>query len=156
MLLKVWESISSMWYQQAHWVALTSVFHSPGVWPPSTPGLAAPTGAEPQSSTSPLTLHSERRSPGSGQCRLSHPLKHPEQALSPQCLLFILQGNLFPVAHLQRICLPMQEMQVLPLGREAFLEKEMATHSRILSWKIPRTKEPGRLQSIGLQRIGYD
>ena len=50
----------------------------------------------------------------------------------------------------------MQEMQVLPLGREASLEKEMATHSRILSWKIPQTKEPGRLQSIGLQRIGYD
>ena len=73
--------------------------------------------------------------------------------------LFILQGSLFLVAHLQRICLPMQEkeeMQVLPLGRDASLEKEMATHSRILSWKIPQTEEPGRLQSIGLQRVQYD
>ena len=65
MLLKVWENISNMWYQQAHWVALTSVSHSPGVWPPSTPGLAAPARSEPQSSTSPLTPHPERRSPGS-------------------------------------------------------------------------------------------
>ena len=36
------------------------------------------------------------------------------------------------------------------------LEKEMATHSSILAWKIPRTEEPGRLQSMGLQRVGQD
>ena len=36
------------------------------------------------------------------------------------------------------------------------LEKEMATRSSILAWKIPRTEEPDRLQSIGLQRLGHD
>ena len=41
----------------------------------------------------------------------------------------------------------MRETQVRSLGREDPLEKEMATHSSILAWKIPRTEEPGRLQS---------
>ena len=50
----------------------------------------------------------------------------------------------------------MQETQVRSLGREDPLEKEMATHSSILAWKIPRTEEPGRLQSVGLQRVGHD
>ena len=45
----------------------------------------------------------------------------------------------------------MQETRVQSLGREDPLEKEMATHSSILAWKIPRTEEPGRLQSAGLQ-----
>ena len=36
------------------------------------------------------------------------------------------------------------------------LEEEMATHSSILDWKIPRTEEPGRLQSMGLQSVGHD
>ena len=40
--------------------------------------------------------------------------------------------------------------------REDPLEKEMATHSSILAWRIPRTEEPGGLQSIRLQRVGYD
>jgi len=40
------------------------------------------------------------------------------------------------------------------LGQEDFLEKEMATHSSILAWGIPWAKEPGRVQSMGLQRIG--
>ena len=47
-------------------------------------------------------------------------------------------------------------MHVQPLGEEDPLEKEMATHSRILFWTIPRTKEPGRLWSIGLQRVRHD
>ena len=42
------------------------------------------------------------------------------------------------------------------LGREDLLEKEMATHSSVLAWKIPWTEEPGRLQSMGLQRVGHD
>ena len=46
--------------------------------------------------------------------------------------------------------------QVQPLGQEDPLEKEMATHSGILAWRIPRTEEPGGLQSTGLQRIGHD
>ena len=48
------------------------------------------------------------------------------------------------------------ETQVQSLGREDLLEKEMATHSSILAWKIPWTVEPGRLQSMGLHRVGHD
>ena len=44
-----------------------------------------------------------------------------------------------------------QETCVQPLGREDPLEKEMATHSRILAWEIPRIEEPGRLQSMRSQ-----
>ena len=43
----------------------------------------------------------------------------------------------------------MQEMQFLSLGREDPLEKEMATHSSILAWRIPWTEEPGGLRSMG-------
>ena len=49
-----------------------------------------------------------------------------------------------------------QETQVLSLGLEDPLEKEMATHSSTLAWKIPWTKEPGGLQSMGSQRVGHD
>ena len=50
----------------------------------------------------------------------------------------------------------MHETQVQSLGGEDPPEKEMATHSSILAWEIPWTEEPGRLQSIGLQRVGYN
>ena len=50
----------------------------------------------------------------------------------------------------------MQETGVRSLGREDPLEKEMATHSSILAWKIRWTEEPGRLQSMGLQRVRHD
>ena len=49
-----------------------------------------------------------------------------------------------------------QETWVLSLGWEDPLEKEMATHSSTLAWKIPWTEESGRLQSIGSQRVGHD
>ena len=49
-----------------------------------------------------------------------------------------------------------QETRVLSLGWEDPLEKEMATHSSILAWKISWTQEPGALQSMGLQRVGHD
>ena len=42
------------------------------------------------------------------------------------------------------------------LGQEDPLEEEMATHSSILAWRIPWTEEPGRLQSMGSQRVGHD
>ena len=45
---------------------------------------------------------------------------------------------------------------VQSLGREESLKEEVATHSNILTWKIPWTEEPGRLESIGLQRVGHD
>ena len=47
-----------------------------------------------------------------------------------------------------------QETQVRCLGWEDPLQKEMATHSSILAWRISRTEEPGRLQSMGSQRVG--
>ena len=50
----------------------------------------------------------------------------------------------------------MRETRVPSLGREDSLEKEMAPHSSTLAWKIPWREEPGRLQSMGLQRIGHD
>ena len=50
----------------------------------------------------------------------------------------------------------MQETQVRSLVQEVPLEKKMATHSSILAWKIPWMEEPGRLQSVGLQRVGHD
>ena len=48
------------------------------------------------------------------------------------------------------------ETQVQSLGWEDPLEKGMATHSSILAWRIPWTEEPGRLQSMGSQRVGHD
>ena len=50
----------------------------------------------------------------------------------------------------------MLETRVRFLGQENPLEKEMATHSSILAWKIPWTEELGRLQSMGSQRVGHD
>ena len=49
-----------------------------------------------------------------------------------------------------------QETQVRSLGQEDPLEKEMATHSSTIAWKIPWMEDPGRLQSIGSQRVGHD
>ena len=54
-------------------------------------------------------------------------------------------------------CLPVTlETSVQSLGQEDPLEKEMATHSSTLAWRIPRTEEPGRLQSMGSQRVRHD
>ena len=50
----------------------------------------------------------------------------------------------------------MQETWVRSLGWEDPLEKEMAPHSSTIAWKIPWMEEPGRLESIGLQRVGYN
>ena len=50
----------------------------------------------------------------------------------------------------------MREAQVRSLGGEDPLEKGMVTHSSILAWRIPWTEEPGRLQSMGLQRVGHN
>ena len=49
-----------------------------------------------------------------------------------------------------------QETHVRSLGQEDPLEKETATHSSILAWRIPWIEEPGRLQSTGSQRVGHD
>ena len=49
-----------------------------------------------------------------------------------------------------------EEMRVQSLGQEDLLEKETATHSSILAWRIPWTEEPGKLESMGLQRVRYN
>ena len=49
-----------------------------------------------------------------------------------------------------------RETRVQSLGQEDPLEEEMATHSRILAWRIPWTEEPGGLQSMGSLRVGHD
>ena len=50
----------------------------------------------------------------------------------------------------------MQEMWVQSLGGEDPLEEGMAAHSNILAWRIPMDREPGRLLSLGSQRVGHD
>ena len=50
----------------------------------------------------------------------------------------------------------MRETQVQSLGQEDPLEKEMATHSITLAWRIPWREEPGRLQTMGSLRVGHD
>ena len=54
-----------------------------------------------------------------------------------------------------RISLPLQETWVQSLGWKDPLEEDMATHSTILAWEFPWTEEPGGLQSMGSQRVGY-
>ena len=89
--------------------------------------------------------------------------------LQADSLLSEPQGSFFltlPPALIKVLCipsgsvvknlLPMQKMRVQSLVQEDLLEKEMATHSSIFVWEIPRTEEPGRLQPTGLQRVGHD
>ena len=61
-------------------------------------------------------------------------------------------GSVKSLPAMQETALPVQETQVRSLGWEDRLEKEIATHSSILAWKISWTEEPGGLQSMGLQR----
>ena len=69
----------------------------------------------------------------------------------------ILSTNLgFPGGSDSKESPAMQETQVRSLGQEDPLEKEMTTHSSILVWRISWTEEPGRLQYMGLQRVGHD
>ena len=65
-------------------------------------------------------------------------------------------SNILLVAQTVKSLPEMQETQVQSLGWEDPLKKEMATHSSILAWRIPWTKEPDGLQSTELQRFGHD
>ena len=60
------------------------------------------------------------------------------------------------VAQIAKIPPAMQETLVRSLSHEDPLEKEMATHSSILAWRIPWTEEPSELHSMGSQRVGHD
>ena len=62
----------------------------------------------------------------------------------------------FLVAQMVKHLSTMRETWVQSLGWEGLLEKEIAIHSSILAWKIPRKEEPGRLQSVGSQRVRHD
>ena len=73
--------------------------------------------------------------------------------LGPSVLLFV---HLCAVAQTVKRLSTMRETQVRSLGWEDPLEKEMATHSSVLAWRIPWTEEPGGLQSTGWQRAGHD
>ena len=68
----------------------------------------------------------------------------------------VLKGRASLVAQRLKRLLPMQETRIRSLGQEDPLEKEMVTHSSILAWRIPWTEKPGRLQSMGSQRVGHD
>ena len=68
----------------------------------------------------------------------------------------MLQVNISLVAQSVKRFSTMQETRVQSLGQEDLLEKGMATQSSILAWKIPWMEEPGRLQSMGSQRVGHD
>ena len=72
-------------------------------------------------------------------------------------LVFAMQlmGSSLVAQRLKRLP-SMQDTWVRSLGQEDLLEKEMATHSSILAWRIPWTEEPGGLQSTGSQRGGHD
>ena len=70
-------------------------------------------------------------------------------------LPFVLCYSFSLVAQMVKNLPTMQETQVLSLGGEDPLERRMATHSSILAWRIPWTKETGRLQSMGSQIVGH-
>ena len=72
----------------------------------------------------------------------------------PSCFMLFSRASL--VAQRLKRLPAMQETWVQSLGWEDPLEKEMATHSRILAWRIPWMEEPGGLQSTGSQRVGHD
>ena len=64
--------------------------------------------------------------------------------------------ELWLVAQMVKHLPTVRETWVQSLGQEDTLEKEMATHSGILAWEIPWMEEPGRLQSMGPERVGHD
>ena len=72
------------------------------------------------------------------------------------CIIVLITQLSSLVAQMVKHLPTVRETQVQSLGWEDLLEKEMATHSSIHAWKIPWMEEPGRLQSMGLQRVGHD
>ena len=70
-------------------------------------------------------------------------------------VIWVLLGASLVAQRLKRVP-AMRETRVRSLGWEDPLEKEMATHSSTLAWRIPWREEPGRLQSMGSQRVGHD
>ena len=76
---------------------------------------------------------------------------------APKSLQIVIAAKKLKGAYsLEKHLSTMWETWVRSLGWEDPLEKEMAIHSRTIAWKIPWTEEPGRLQSMGSQRVGYN
>ena len=99
------------------------------------------------------------------RCRESWIPNESESQYRPVC--FYSDVNISSLGHLGHLGLPlvaqslkrlpgMWETRVRSLGWEDPLEKEMATHSSTLAWRTPRREEAGRLQSMGLQRVGHN
>ena len=82
-------------------------------------------------------------------------LRSQAQWLYP-ALSSLLFGTCLLVAQTVKHLPTVRETRIPSLGQEDLLEKAMATHSSILAWKIPWMEEPGRLQSMGLLRVGHD
>ena len=81
----------------------------------------------------------------------------PVCGLPVHCMIMILRKDKTSlVAQILKQLSTMLETRVRSLGWEDPLEKEMATHSNTIAWKIPWMEEPGRLQSMQLQRVGHD
>ena len=72
----------------------------------------------------------------------------------PKCSLEVFNSQVnYSMAHSERNLSAMLEVRIWSLGQEKPLKKEIATHSRILAWRIPGTEEPGGPQSVGSQRV---
>ena len=76
--------------------------------------------------------------------------------LSSSSSVYVYSTSASQVAQRLKHLPAMQETWVQSLGQENPLEKEMATHSSTLAWRIPWREEPGRLQSMGSQKLGHD
>ena len=95
---------------------------------------------------------------------VSSPLTHPQKLTHSSVLFclpfcYILEYSWLRASHVSQWVKKQSSMQktlVWPLGQVGPLEEGMAIHSSILAWRIPWTEEPGRLQSMGSQRVGHD
>ena len=89
---------------------------------------------------------------------LDHPVEDGQQfSLSETNFIKYIPISMSSLVAQMVKCLPtMRETWVQSLGREDPLEKEMATHSSTLAWKILWMEDPGRLQFMGLQRVGHN
>ena len=94
--------------------------------------------------------------PYQGDCSVFYPRQVFQFFNLSIYLSIYLSFTYIPVTQMVKNLPTMQEIQVRSLGQEDPLEEGMATRSSVLPWRIPWTEEPGRLQSVGSQRVGYD
>ena len=89
-------------------------------------------------------------------CILAWEISSTEEHGRPQSMESQRVGHTYLVAQMVKRLSTMWETWVQSLSWEDPLEKEMVIHSSTIAWKIPWTEEPGRLQSMGSQRVGHD